>query len=196
MTKETKSLTASQRLEGLEASLSAIDQVMGNITTNLQTAINALTLLSDKVDAIVRLGNSGKSVNSATVAAELIAINIEDLKSRVEDLQGRGMAVLATEIQENSFVVGRELGEETKEVTNERIQFPLFGLIKETKDKLIGKKVGDIVTMGKGRNLLEITEIFNIVVPEIEQLKTNETSEAAASTEATETQETQAGAAQ
>ena len=164
-----KTLTAVQRIEGVEQALSLLDQQVGNLTTNLQMTINAVTLLSKKVEAMINLGNSGKALNSANIAAELVSINIQELKSKVDDLKERKMAVEATVVEENSFLVGRELDPETKEIASERIQFPLFGLKQEIKDKLIGKKVGDILLLDEGRNLLEITELYNIVIPQLSE---------------------------
>lgn len=178
MEKTQKTLTASQRLEGLEQAMSMLDQQMANITTNLQTTINAVTLLSKKVEAMVRLGNSTQQINSVNIAAELININIQELEEKVQELKNRGMAVEASEVGENSFLVGRELGAETSDVENARIQFPIFGLNQEVKEKLLKKKVGDIIDMGAGRNRLELTEIYNIVLPNVSQKNSGQGSSA------------------
>lgn len=165
MENEKKNLTAAQRLEGLEASFALLDQSVGNLTMNLQTSINALTLISKKLEAIVRLGNAGQQITSKSVANEIIQMNVEDLQERVEDLKAKGVTEPAEVVAENSFVIGRELLPESKEVSTPRIQFPMFGLKPERKAKLLGKKIGDIIQLEEGRNLLEITELYNIVVP-------------------------------
>jgi uncharacterized coiled-coil protein SlyX len=165
MNKENNKLTASQRLEGLEQAFALTDQTLGNLSMNLQTAINALTLLSKKLEAVIRISNAGKQISSASVAEEIIDMNAEELKEKVDDLKKKGIAVDGDVIQENSFIVGRELNPETKVVSNKRMQFPLFGLKQEKKGLLLGKKAGDIVTLEEGRNLLEITEVYNIIVP-------------------------------
>ena len=158
-------MTASQRLEGLEQAVALSDQALGNVTMNLQTAINALTLLSKRVEAMIRLSNKGHPTTSENVSAEIVEINVEELSEKVEELKNKGVAILGDAIQENSFVVGRELSPETKNVVNKRMQFPVFGLKKKTKELLLGKKAGDIVTLEEGRNLLEVTEVYNIVAP-------------------------------
>lgn len=167
METDTKKMTAAQRLEALEQAMALTDQTLGNVATNLQTVINALTLMSKKLEAVIRLGNEGKAINSANVASEIVEINVQELAEKVEDLKKKGLAVSAEEVQENSFIVGRELDPETKEVTNRRMQFPLFGLKKEKKDLLMGKKPGDVVLLESGRNLLEILEVYSIVVPSV-----------------------------
>lgn len=165
METDTKKMTAAQRLEALEHSAALADQTLGNFATNLQTVINALTLMSKKLEAVIRLGNEGKSVNSVNVAAEIVQMNVQELVEKVEDLKKKGLAVVSDTVQENSFVVGRELDPETREVTNQRMQFPLFSLKKEKKSMLVGKKPGDIVQLESGRNLLELLEVYSIVVP-------------------------------
>lgn len=162
---EQVKMTAAQRLEGLEQAMALTDQTLGNIATNLQTSISALTLLSKKLEAVIRLGDAGKAITSAAVANEIIDMNVEELAEKVADLKEKGVAVDSEIVEENSFIVGRELSPETQEVVNKRMQFPLFGLKKDKKDLLIGKKAGDIVTLEEGRNLLEIMEVYSIVVP-------------------------------
>jgi hypothetical protein len=165
MEKNNKTLTAAQRLEGLEQAFALTDQTIGNLTMNLQQSINALTLISKKLEAVVRIGNAGKQISSANVAEEISLMNEEELEQKVEDLKSKGVMEAGETIQENSFFVARELDPETKEVRNRRVQYPIFGFKKETKDQLLGKKPGDVFQLEAGRNLLEIVEVYNLIVP-------------------------------
>jgi hypothetical protein len=176
METDTKKMTAAQRLETLENSAALTDQALSNVATNLQTVINALTLMSKKLEAVIRLGNEGKPVNSANVAAEIVEMNVQELVEKVEDLKKKGLAVATDIVQENAFIVGRELDPETREVTNRRMQFPLFSLKKEKKSLLVGKKPGDVVQLESGRNLLELLEVYSIVVPQAPEEDQDDTS--------------------
>ncbi len=170
--KEKKPVTASQRLEGLEAAVSMLDQSLANITSNLQKTVDAVNLISKRVEAIVRAADAG-SLTSQSVSAQVVNMNIEELKEKVDSLISQGVAVPSEQIQENSFVVGRELDPSSKDIQNPRLQFPVFGLKPETKEKLMGKKVGDLIDIEEGRNTLEITELYNIVIPAQSQGQTN-----------------------
>lgn len=186
MDQKQKTMTAAQRLEGLEQAFALTDQTLGNLAMNLQTAINALTLLSKKLEAVIRLGNSGKAINSANVAAEIVDMNAEQLEKKVEDLKAQGVLAAGEVIQENSFIVGRELNPETKEVVEKRAQYPMFGLKPEAKESFLGKKVGDVVTVKEGRNLFEITEVYNLVVPSAPVAKVSEESSEDSSAQSSE----------
>jgi enamine deaminase RidA (YjgF/YER057c/UK114 family) len=179
--------TAAQRLEMLEnqtqqivQALQVLDQSLGNITTNLQSLINAVSLLNKRVQGIINVSESGKSISSGAVADDVVMQNVKELEGKIEDLKKKGIAVSADQVQENSMVVGRELDEQDGTIVAPRVQFPVFQLNEDKKEKVLGKKVGDIVSFEEGRNKLEITELYNIVVPKAAQ---QEESEAKAETE-------------
>lgn len=167
MEKKEQTKTALQRLEGLESAASLLDQAIANLTTNLQNTMDAFSALSTRVEAIIRCGSEGLQINGQNISAKLIEIHTEDLKAKINDLVEKGLAVSSEEIKENSFVVGRELDPQTNELANPRIQFPLFGLKKELKEKLLGKRFGDTVQVSEGRNILEVMEIYDLTIPSL-----------------------------
>ena len=162
MSKTPSKLTSSQRLDALETSLSMLDQAIGNIVEELKRMNQNVVLVARRAEAIVRAADAGP-LSSATVAAQALQMNIQDLKDKVQNLKSQGVALDSDKVKENSFVVGRELDLNTKEVVNDRIQFAVFGMDESSRSSLLDKVVGDIVSVQAEKNLLEIIEIYDIV---------------------------------
>ena len=155
--------TAAQRIEGLENALAGTQrntQILAGEIDNLRQTIGAL---ARRLNAAIKSGETG-TLSNDSVNEIITQENILDLKGKVDLLVKEGVLQSSTkEINQMSFVVGRELDEE-KNVINPRIQFAVKSVVPEMVNLLLGKRVGDVVTNEKGDGLLlEVTEVFDIV---------------------------------
>jgi len=160
---QKKNLTAAQRLDALEQGLAMVDSTIGELFNTLDRTTRAITLLSKKLEAIKRAAD----ITDDQIAKILQDIDIDDLKSRVDDLINKNMLKPSELIDiEKTLVVARELNRNTNEISNLRTQFLTFNLPENIKILFSGKKVGDIVDLGENRNLIEILEIYEVLLPE------------------------------
>jgi len=159
---QKKALTASQRLDGLEAAQHLLDRTVSENAATVEGVVKAITLLSTKLEATRRI----LGVSDESLAAMIQTLDLEDLKDRIDDLLKKGVIVPSEEVQAaTSFLVIRELDPEGKEVIHQRKQFPMFNQDAEVKKALAGKKAGDIVKIYEGKNLVEIVEVYEVVLP-------------------------------
>lgn len=159
--------TAAQRLDGLEAAMSTLDNAVFNMSRQLQTMNEAVTMLADKLAAITSLLSSGQQVSNETIDAAHSALKIAEMKGKVDALLQEGSVTKAEEITENSFIVVRELdlSSGSAEVLNPRLQFVARAVGSENLSKLLGKKAGDQVAFTENVNsVVEIEEIYEITV--------------------------------
>lgn len=156
--------TATQRIEDLEGAVVSMYQTGNNMARDVLTLKEAIKLMGNKVDAIVKVVNKQLPLTDENIAQAMIDNNVEELKGKVTDYIDRGSLVSSETIQEDSFVVGRELNEEGKAV-NPRIQFSFGALTKELQEKMLGSKVGDLLDLEEGKLRFEVTEIYQITKP-------------------------------
>lgn len=159
---QEKPRTAVERLNDLEGSIKLLDNAIGQLMGRDDRNEKAISLLSKKLEAIKR----SVGLSDETVAKLLVEIDLEDLKKRVSDMVGQGLLSASDIIDaEKSFVVARELSPDGLQVSQERIQFAVFTQSDEAKAALAGKKVGDLVKIVDGMNLVDIQEIYSISLP-------------------------------
>lgn len=186
---QKKNLTASQRLDALENGLAMVDGTIGELYNTLDRTTRAITLLSKKLEAVKR----ASGLTDDQVAKILQEIDIAELKARVDDMVSKGaLRPAETLAGDMSFVVARELKRDTKDILEQRIQFPMFNQPEMLKTALNGKKVGDIVDYGEKYNLVEILEIYEVALPESskkEEDASTADAEAAAANEAAATEQ-------
>jgi uncharacterized coiled-coil protein SlyX len=84
---QKKNLTAAQRLDALEQGLAMVDSTIGELFNTLDRTTRAITLLSKKLEAIKRAAD----ITDDQIAKILQDIDIDDLKSRVDDLINKNM---------------------------------------------------------------------------------------------------------
>lgn len=178
---QSKNLTAAQRLDALEQGLAMVDGSIGKLYNILDRTTRAITLLSKKLEAVKR----ASGLTNDQVASVLQEIDLGELKDRVDEMVNNNVLKPSESIEiEKSFVVVRELNRDTNEIAEQRTQFPTFNLPETFKTALANKKVGDIVDLGENRNLVEILEIYSVVLPE--PPKEEQSSEASAASGASE----------
>jgi hypothetical protein len=167
---EKQQLTAAQRLIGLEQSVATLDQALYNQTKQLSMMRDALSLLHEKVNAMILLMSLGHTVTDQAIDQVIEQKRIEDMKKKVEDLLAAGSLEKAEEVSKKSFLVVREMNSETGTVINPRLQFAVSILNQESIQKLIGKKVGDSVKFVEDNPaVIEIEEIYNVVLQGTEE---------------------------
>lgn len=158
-------LTASQRLDNLEQALMSLYQTADNMARDLLMVKEAIKLLGNKLDAVVKAANGNEGINDEVIAKLMVQNNVDELKNRVENMKTQGFLAAEETVTDNSFVVGREV-DENGAVVNPRLQFTMTALPKETSEKIKGSKAGDIITLQEGKLKLEVLETYAIQVPQ------------------------------
>jgi len=157
--------SASQRIEDLEKASVSLYQALESFSKELGLNRETTKLLSNKVDAIVKVAASGSAINDESVVKAMIQNNVVELKEKVNDLIKNGVLVSQDAVDETSFVVAREIDDQGNEV-NPRVQFALGALQKELQDKVKGSKAGDVLNLQEGKLKLQIMETYSIKAPQ------------------------------
>jgi len=165
---------ASQRIEDLETQVASILVGADNMAKDLMYMKEALKLLVNKVDAVVKAVNQGGNITDEILNKFMLENQINELKNKVDALVKSGVLVPSESVQENSLVVIREL-DPNGQVTVARNQFAFSSLVPMYKEKLLNAKVGANITIGDAGDSIEILEIYSIAQPK-ETTPTAETS--------------------
>lgn len=164
-----KTLTAAQRLEGLEKALQAVDNTLRNLINTQELTHQAIKILGNKVDAVVKIARAGEEFSDVNISAKMVENNVNELKQKVDDMVTSGLLTLSDSVEENSFIVGREIDPDTKQVANPRIQIAMAGLQEGARKQMLGKKSGDIIGFGDNKLSIELEQVYKITVPEQQQ---------------------------
>jgi hypothetical protein len=149
----------------MERGLMALYQTADNMARDMMTIKEAIKLLGNKLDSVVKASARGEALTDEVIAKIMVENNVEELKEKVENLKAQGVLVTAEEIGPNSFVVGRELAEDGS-IANPRMQFVVSALQGEIKDKFPGAKAGQILDLQEGKFKFEVQEVYNIQTPQ------------------------------
>ncbi len=164
---ETKKLTAAQRLEALETLVVQQNQKFDILADEIDKSRNLIASLAKRLNAAIQAGENG-SISQDSVNKLILDDNINELKGKVDNLIKADVLKRDDELEivDKTFVVGQEVDEDGT-VVNPRVQFAVGSLPQDFKDKLLGKKVGDLIKPEEGLALsLEITEVYAIVTPQ------------------------------
>ncbi len=166
MSNDTRS--ASQRIEDLEKASVSLYQALEAFSKDFNLAKETLKLLSNKVDAIVKVAAAGSVISDDSVTKQMVQNNVLDLKEKVKGLLDGGTLSAQESVDDTSFIVARELDDQGNEI-NPRLQFALGALSDQIlKDKIKGAKAGDILQLQEGKLQLQVMEIYSINVPQAE----------------------------
>jgi hypothetical protein len=168
MSNQADKRTAAQRIDDMERGLMALYQTADNMARDLMTIKEAIKLLGNKLDAVVKASNRGEQLNDEVISKIMVENNIEELKEKVQNLVNQGILQAAEEVSANSFVVGREV-DENGQVQNPRMQFVVSALAENVKAKFPGAKAGQTLELEEGKWKFEILEVYNLVVPSAPQ---------------------------
>jgi hypothetical protein len=191
MSEENKK-TATERLEVLENTVNSIIQAiqpLANMAQDLMALREAVKLLNNKLDAVVKSINAGTALTDENLGQLMTENNAKELQDKVTKMVTDGLLAATDTISKDSFVVISET-DETGKVVNPRMQFLLSALQnEEIKAKLEGAMVGANIPVGDKGASLNVLEAYNIVVPQAQAPEADQASasDAAASDSATET---------
>lgn len=159
-----KQKTATQRIEELEMATLSLHQTIDTMARDLMTIKEAIKLLGSKLDAVVGAASSGQEINDENISSRMIEANRQELADKTQNLVNQGVLAVSEIAAEDSFVVGQEVEADGK-VINPRIQFAVQSLKPELKDKIVGSKAGDTVSLEEGKLNLLVTEVYSIQAP-------------------------------
>lgn len=196
MSDNTDKRTATQRIEDLEKVLT----VVCNALNQMQSAVNnlfqsqqevglikeALKILDRKTDGIVKSATAETGISPNSVRAYVLERNMEDLTKQVADYVTNGKLAPTDSVGSDGYCVCEEYNADGT-LFNPRIQFRVDAQNKETADALLGKKAGDMVSLGEGKFTLKVLETYAVLpekAPEA-QTPTETTTTAEATTETT-----------
>lgn len=158
--------SATQRLEDTENALMSLYQVVDNIARDILTLKEAIKLLGNKVDSIVKVSLRGETMTDDNIAKIMVENNVEELKNKVQNFINSGVLTAAETSDLDSFIVGRELGPDNS-VQNPRLQFTVRSLQEDVRNKMIGTKVGQVLEFEGSTLKFEVQEIYstNLAAP-------------------------------
>lgn len=157
--------TASQRLDDMERATMSLYQTVDAIARDVLTLKEAVKLLGNKMDSIVKATQRGEELNDEVLSKIMIENNVEELKQKVTNLVTQGVLKSEEIVSDNSFVVGREL-DDSGIVVNPRMQFVVSSLQQEqVRTKFKDAKVGQLLNLEEGKWKFEIMESYSIVEP-------------------------------
>lgn len=168
--------TASQRIEDLERGLMSLYQTADNMARDLMTIKDAIKLLGNKLDAVVKATAAGETMSDEVIAKIMVQNNVDELKAKVDNLVAQGVLKAGEAIGPNSFVVGREISEDGT-VQNPRMQFVVSALQEGVRDKFPGAKAGETLVLQEGKWKFEVLEVYDLVAPEAPQEESSEQAE-------------------
>ena len=157
--------SASQKITDLENGLIALYQTADNIVRDLQMMKEALKLLGNKVDSVVKATLAGESPTDDVIERIMRENAIEELKQKVLIMQAQGMLSPSEQIAPNSFIVGQDINDQG-EIVNHRFQFALYAIQPpELRTKFAGARVGDVLNLQEGKLKFRVMEIYTIQEP-------------------------------
>lgn len=159
---QNEKLNASQRLELLETLVKTQSNQIQVMAQEINKLGGITSALVKRINAIVRSGDEGQQVNSKQINSLLISDAAKELEGKVNFLVEQGVLSLDNTnlVGLDSFVVGREVNSDGEEI-NPRIQFAVRSLKQEGQDKVLGKKVGDVISGEDGIGM-ELLQVYSI----------------------------------
>lgn len=165
--KEEKSLTAAQRIETLEKTVSTLRKMIEVMATEMDKIQQSQIAIAQRLDATLKVASSG-DLNEKNVNDFVADQEIKRMKAQTDVLIQQGVLVPSETVESSGFVVGREIDKDGVEVSP-RTQAAVASLPEEVREKLIGAKVGDLISFSEDKLSFQVDEIFSIVTPEEKQ---------------------------
>jgi hypothetical protein len=99
--------SASQKIGDLEnAMMARLYQTADNMARDLNTLKEAIKLLGNKIDSIVKATVAGEPLSDEVISRIMIENNIEELKNKLKIMVGQGILTPSEQVAEDSFLVG------------------------------------------------------------------------------------------
>jgi len=161
--------SATERLEDLENLTQRVIQAIQPLESSLRDIAGlreALKLLNNKLDAVVKSVNAGGPITDDGISKYMVENNVKELTSRVEGMVSQGMLVATDTVSKESFVVVNE-ADASGTIVNPRMQFLLSALDnEEVRTKLEGAKTGDNIFIGDKGASINILEAYTLATPQ------------------------------
>jgi hypothetical protein len=161
--------TASERLEDLEKTLGQVIgaiQPLQPLTQDFNGFREALKLLNNKLDAVVKSINAGGPITDDGLSKLMIENNAKELADKVANMVTQGLLVASQTVTKDSFVVVNET-DATGTVVNPRMQFLLSALQnEEVRAKLEGSTVGANIPVGDKGASINVLEAYDVSTPQ------------------------------
>ena len=162
--KPVDSRSASQKISDLENALMALYQTANNMASDISTLKEAVKLLGNKVDSIVKASTKGEQITDAVISRIMIENNVEDLTNKVKNMIAQGILAVQEQVSNDSFIVGEETNDQG-DIVNPRLQFALMAVQPELREKFVGAKAGDLLTLQEGKLKFRLLETYQIQQP-------------------------------
>jgi hypothetical protein len=157
--------SASQKIGDLENAMIALYQTADNMARDLNTIKDAIKLLGNKIDSIVKATVAGEPLSDDVISRIMVENNIEELKNKLKVMVTQGILAPTEQIAYDSFVVGSDIND-AGEVVNPRLQFALYAIKPpELQQKFVGARVGDVLNLQEGKLKFKVAEIYQIQKP-------------------------------
>lgn len=164
--KPNQNRSASQKITDLENALLSLYNLADSLTKDFNTLRNAMKLLNNKVNSMVKASVNGEEMTDAVLERIMVENNCEELAQKVTSMVSQGIVAAEEQVSENSFIVGSEI-DDTDKVINPRLQFALKALPAELQAKLLGTKAGDTVLLEEGKLKFKVLESYKIQEPKL-----------------------------
>ena len=169
MSESENKKTATERLEVLENTAQSLIQAiqpLANMAQDLMSLREAVKLLNNKLDAVVKCVTAGTALTDENIGQIMTDNNAKELQDKVAKMVSDGLLAATDTVAKESFVVVNEVDADGK-VLNPRMQFLLSALQnEEIRGKLEGSKVGANIPVGDKGGSLNVLEAYNIVTPQ------------------------------
>lgn len=163
--KPSDNRTATQRITDLENLIMSLCSVSDNLARDVMTLKEAIKLLDNKVNSIVKAHNAEEALTDEVLTRIMMENNSAELAAKVANMVAQGILVPEEVISENSFIVGNEQDNDGK-VHNPRLQFALKAIqAADSREKLQGAKVGDLIEFKEGALKFKVLESYAIQQP-------------------------------
>ena len=156
--------SASQKINDIENALMSLYQTADNMVRDLTTIKEAIKLLGNKVESIVKASLNGEAPTDEVINRIMVQNNCDDLAQKVSNMVAQGILIPQETISDDSFIVGSEVNDKG-ETENPRLQFALLTLTPEVREKIKGGKSGDLITVQEGKLKFQINEVYQIKQP-------------------------------
>lgn len=156
--------SASQKIGDLENALMSLYQTADNMARDLMNVKEALKLLNNKLESVIKASAAGEAINDTVISRIMTENNVAELSEKVKVMVVQGIIAPSDQVADDSFLVGSELND-LGEVINPRLQFAVYAIRPEQREKLKGLRVGDTVVMTEGRPKYKVDEIYQIQQP-------------------------------
>lgn len=165
MSNNPEKRNATQRIEDLENVIQGLYPIIQNMGSDLSLVKDAIKLLGNKLDSVVQALNSGEAPSEEVISRNMMVNISENLKEKVTALVSQGFLTPAETVTAESFVVGKQVDDAGK-VHDLRLQIRVQAMAANVQEKLVGAKVGDLISFEEGKLKYEVNEIYSIQEPQ------------------------------